>query len=306
MLGGLQGFTLIIALISLGFIAARYGVVAGDQIRVLDRVAFYVATPALIFSVLRDSNISVLISPIVVVGVLAAVATALLFVICSRLFFRKQSAETALLTASTGYVNSSHLGIPVAVYILGNAAYVAPLILVQLVLFSTALLAILEAARGNENGAIATLRRAVANPLIIASLLGFLFALIEIPVPVAVANPIEMLGAIAVPLVSLSLGMSFYHARAFLPAHGRAAILTASACKVLVMPLIAWLIGQAFGLSPMELFVTVVLAALPTAQNIYNYASIYKHVEAEVRSIVFITTFASIPVIALLTWWTSP
>lgn len=302
MLGVLQGFAVILVVIGAGYLAARFGVVKGDQRLVLNKVAFYVATPALLFDVLHDSDPAVLFSPVIIVTTSSAVIVAVLFVAASRLWFKKDRAHTTLGAASSGYVNANNLGLPVAVYILGDAAYVAPLLLTQLLIFAPIILAILETTRGNDRGALKGLARAASNPIIIASALGFLCALLEVQVPQIALEPISLLGAAAVPMVLMSFGISLRGQRALQPGSGRAAVFTASGLKVLAMPLIAWLLSLVIGLNEHETFVAVTIAALPTAQNIYNYAATYRRSEILVRDTIFLTTFASLPVIAIVAW----
>lgn len=302
MLGVLQGFAVILGIIGAGYLAAVFRVVEGEQRRVLNSTAFYVATPALLFSVLSTSDPSVILSPVILVTSLAALIVAALFVVSSRLWFRRDLASTTLGATCAGYVNSNNLGLPVAVYILGDAAYVAPLLLVQLVVFAPAVLSILESTRGNSRGFLVALGRATSNPIILGSVAGLVVALLGAEVPELVSAPVEMLGAAAIPMVLLSFGVSLRGQRALQPGTGRAAVFTAAGLKVLLMPLIAWLLATALGLGPHEVFVATVIAALPTAQNVYNYAATYRRSETMVRDTVFLTTFASLPVIAGIAW----
>lgn len=306
MLGVLHGFALILGLIGAGYLTALFGVVKGDQRLVLNNVAFFVATPALLFGVLHDSDPSVLFTPVIIITTLAAIIAAVVYVIASRLWFKRSLAETTLGATCAGYVNSNNLGLPVAVYILGDAAYVAPLLLVQLVLFSPAILAILESTRGpgrsGLKGAWVALGRAASNPIIIASIGGFLFAAFGIQMPDLVLAPIEMLGAAAIPMVLLSFGISLYGQRALQRGTGRLAVFTSSGIKLILMPVVAWALSIALGLGPHETLVATTIAALPTAQNVYNYAATYRQGEVMVRDTVFFTTFVSLPVIALVAW----
>ncbi|MEJ6490575.1 AEC family transporter [Leucobacter sp. USCH14] len=325
MFGVLQGFALILGIIGAGYLTARFGVVQGDQRRVLNNVAFFVATPALLFTVLRQSDPSVILSPVILITSLAAIIVAAVFVVASRLWFKRDLASTTLGATCSGYVNSNNLGLPVAVYILGDAAYVAPLILVQLIFFAPAILSVLEATRtsklidasqdeqvadqatalrqrGAFRGALAALGRAASNPIIIASVLGLIVALIGLPIPEIVAAPLDMLGDAAIPMVLLSFGISLRGQRALQPGTGRAAVFAASALKLLLMPVVAWGLATSFGLGAHEVFVATTIAALPTAQNVYNYAATYRRAETTVRDTVFLTTFASLPVIAGIAW----
>jgi predicted permease len=75
----------------------------------------------------------------------------------------------------------------------------------------------------------------------------------------------------------------------------------ASILKLIVMPVVAWLVGAfAFGLTGHALFVVVVLAALPTAQNIFNYAQRYERGVTMARDTVLITTALSIVALVVI------
>lgn len=309
MLGVVQGFAVILGIIGLGYLAALFGVVKGEQRLVLNKVAFYVATPALLFDVLHTSDPAVLLSPVILVTSISAIAVAAVFVIASRLWFRRDLASTTLGATCSGYVNSNNLGLPVAVYILGDAAYVAPLLLVQLVIFAPIVLAILESTRdtdasrgGPGKGALVALGRASSNPVILASIVGFAFALLHLEVPQIVLEPVSMVGSAAIPMVLMSFGMSLRGQRALQPGTGRAAVFTATGIKVLLMPAVAWLLATLLGLGSHETLVATTIAALPTAQNVYNYAATYQRAEIMVRDTVFLSTFASLPVIAAVAW----
>ncbi|WP_336992245.1 AEC family transporter [Leucobacter sp. VD1] len=302
MLGVLQGFALILGVIGAGYLTALFKVVQGDQRRVLNNVAFYIATPALLFTVLSRSDPTVILSPVILVTSAGAVIVAAVFVVASRLWFTRDLASTTLGATCASYVNANNLGLPVAVYILGDAAYVAPLMLVQLLFFAPVVLAILESVRGNQRGFLVALGRALSNPIIVGSIAGLVVALTGLPVPQIVMAPLDMLGAAAIPMVLLSFGISLRGQRALQRGTGRAAVFAASGLKVLLMPLITWVIAVLCGLGAHEVFVATTIAALPTAQNVYNYAATYRRAETATRDTVFLTTFASLPVIALIAW----
>jgi predicted permease len=66
------------------------------------------------------------------------------------------------------------------------------------------------------------------------------------------------------------------------------------------MPVVAWAVGHfAFGLTGTALFGVVLLAALPTAQNVFNYAQRYDRGVALARDTVLITTIGAIPVLVI-------
>ena len=59
--------------------------------------------------------------------------------------WRRDVAETLVGTLAAGQVNSNNIGIPLSLYLLGSAAYPAPVILLQLLVFTPITMAIFEA-----------------------------------------------------------------------------------------------------------------------------------------------------------------
>ena len=74
-----------------------------------------------------------------------------------------------------------------------------------------------------------------------------------------------------------------------------------SLTESVIMPVVAWLIGQyGFGITGTELFAIVVLAGLPTAQNVFNYAQRYERGVIVARDTILITTVGSLPVLMVV------
>ncbi|MFC3398060.1 AEC family transporter [Microbacterium amylolyticum] len=75
-------------------------------------------------------------------------------------------------------------------------------------------------------------------------------------------------------------------------------MILATTLKTFVMPVAAYVVGRfIFGLDGHALLVVVVLGALPTAQNIFNYAQRYGIGYTLSRDAVFLTTFLCVPVL---------
>jgi predicted permease len=301
MSGVLTGFGIIAFVILVGYIAGRLGIGGPTAAYVLNRIAFFVTNPALLFVTLAHADLKVVFSTQLVVAAVAAVVAAGLFVALSRLFFRRPAPETIIGTLGSGYVNANNIGLPVAVYVLGSASYVAPVLLLQLIVFAPIALTLLDVTSRGTVSLRSILTQPVRNPMIIASLLGILVDVLDIPVPAAVYQPFELLGGAAVPLVLMAFGMSLYGSRPLQAGHSRAEIATAVALKSVVMPLVAFAVARfAFGLEGHALFAAVALAALPTAQNVYNFAARYERGMPVARDIVLLTTLFAVPVLLVV------
>jgi predicted permease len=137
--------------------------------------------------------------------------------------------------------------------------------------------------------------------LIIGSALGLLVAVTGIDLPAPVLAPFELVGAAAVPVVLLGFGMSLHGSRPLAPGTERRDVVVAGILKLTVMPVAAWALGYfVFGLTGQLLFVVTVLAALPTAQNVFNYAQRYQRGVVLARDTVLITTALSIVVLVIV------
>lgn len=301
MLGVLTGFAIITAIIAVGYVVGRVGLLGDDGRPVLARLVFFVLAPCLLFTILADAEVEQLFSPLLVVSLLAAAVSFAVYGLVARFLWHRGVAETVIGALSAGYVNGNNIGIPVAVYVLGDPAYVAPVILVQLLLFAPLGLAVLDAA---EQGRVSVVRLAtgpVRNPIIIGSALGLLVAVLDVTPPAAFMEPFRIIGGAAVPLMLLSYGISLHGQRVLERGSGRREAMLASALKLLLMPAVAWLTGALlFDLDHQELFVVVALAALPTAQNVFNYAQRYRRGETLARDAIFVTTAGSLPVLLLV------
>ena len=307
MLGVLAGFAVIGVVILAGFITGRLGLLGEHAQFVLSRLVFYVLAPCLLFTVLAKADVHELFSSRLSVSALAAIATMTVFALIALLVFRRAVPEATIGSLASGYVNANNIGIPIAAYVLGDASYSAPVILVQLLVFAPIGLAILDASTSGKVSVGTVLLGIVRNPLIIGSALGTLVAVTGIELPSIVLEPFALIGAAAVPVVLISFGMSLSASRLLAPGSGRRDIVLASALKLVFMPLVAWALGRfVFGLEGHDLFGIVVLAALPSAQNVFNYAQRYDRGVIIARDTVLLTTVLCIPVLFLVALLLAP
>ena len=308
MSGVITGFAIILAVIAVGVILSRTGVIKDDRERlVLNRVAFYAASPALLFTSVAKSDAQTLFSPVILVIFFATLATAAVYIVASALLFRQDLPTTTMGAASACYFNSVNIGLPVSVYVLGEATYVVPVLVLQMVVFTPFILAGLVSEDSGGRSRIARIwgpvRTAIFSPVVIGSVLGLVVALIGLQIPDPVMRPLEILGGASIPMILISFGASLRNTAPLTTPADRPGTIVATALKLVGMPLIAWGIALGMGLEGNELYASVILAALPAAQNVYNFAASYQRGMIIARDTVFLTTFGSLPVmlaIALL------
>ena len=73
------------------------------------------------------------------------------------------------------------------------------------------------------------------------------------------------------------------------------------ALKLVVQPLTAYLLARyVLDLRSVELLAVTVVAALPSAQNVFMFAVRYGQGEVLARDAIFVTTVGSVPVLLLI------
>ena len=301
MLDTLTGFVVVGVAIALGWILGRIDLLGPHARHVLSRLTFFVLSPFLLFVVLAQADVHTLFSALLPVSAIAAVAVFIVYAVVARFVWRRGVAETLIGTLSAGQVNSNHIGIPLSLYLLGSAAYPAPVILLQLLVFTPVTMAIFEAVTSGQRRAIPILRRTVTNPIVVGSVLGVLVSLSGIRLPPIALDPLQLIADACVPVLLISYGISLHGQRILGPSGRRRDILLASVLKLAAMPLVAWVVAAfVFHLSPHDVLIVTVLAALPTAQNVFNYAQRFDVGETIARDTVFLTTVGCVPVLLLI------
>lgn len=328
MLEVISGFTVVWVIILVGYATGRSGVLGEHGQPVLSRVAFFVASPALLFDTLSAADVQSVLGPQLLVAGISALAAAGLYLLVARFVLpRRDGSETVIGALSASMVNSANLGIPIAAYVLGNAALAAPVLIFQLAVYTPIYVAALDSttaaearrrhtgAAGNtaahDAGRSAGPRRSPSrwtsfwrqvghialNPMIIGSVLGLAFSATGWSLPGPIAESVSLIAGASIPAMLLAFGMSLVGSRPLdKGARRRGDVALASGIKLVIHPLLAWLVaGPLFGLKGNELLIAVVLGSLPTAQNVFVSASRYETGLVVSKDTILITTIVAIP-----------
>jgi predicted permease len=297
-MGLLTGFLTILTAIGCGVLLAHRGILDRDGQRALAEIAFYVATPALMLVTISEVDVggaaANLVASATALGVTAAV-----YALVARWLWRQAAGEVLIGALVSSYVNAGNLGFAFAAYVVGDTAVVVPTLLVQLLVVQPLALAYLDH-RSGRSGTARTLRRMVANPLTVASLLGAGLAVTGTELPGLVLTPVELLAGLAIPAMLLSYGAALRLS----PPVGRTGhpreVALASALKLGFMPLVAYGAAAVAGLEGTALLGVVLTGALPSAQNIFLHATRYRVGEDVARETILVTTLGCVPVVLVV------
>ncbi|GHC67914.1 AEC family transporter [Streptomyces violaceochromogenes] len=298
MQGVLSGFAVIAVVIGVGYLIGRRGYLGDGGREVLTKLAFHVASPALLFTTLAQADLSVIFSDRLLVTAMSTAAVAGIFVAVGAA--RGWGVgRTTIGALCSSYVNSGNLGIPIAVYVLGDASLVAPVLLFQLVGVTPVALTVLDLASGGGKRPLwQRLLTPLRNPIALGSLAGVAVSASGRTVPGPLLDPLTLIGNMSVPAVLLAFGISLRGSTLPLRGAERAPVLLAVALKSVVQPLVAWaLAAGVFGLRGALLLDVVVTSALPAAQNLFTYASSYRVGEVLAREAILLSTVLAVPVL---------
>jgi predicted permease len=301
----LTGYATIGILIIVGVICAHFGVLGVQHQKMMSKMALLVAAPALMFTLMEKADLSRVFARSFVANAGAIVIAALVYALLAVTVFKRPAPERTMGILLSCYTNAGNLGLPVAVYALGDATWIAPVLLVQLAILQPLALTHLDYHRARETGGPIPLGKIlslpVRNPLTVGCVLGLVLNLANLRLPALLETPMEMLGAVAVPVMLLAFGISLR----LEPRPTRNAESAESyviiAIKVLVQPLTAFLLARyALHLPAQSVRAVTVIAALPPAQNIYIFGMRYGFRELFARDVIFRATAVSAVVILVL------
>lgn len=300
--GVLTGFITIGSIIVLGMLLAHLKILDAASQLVLSRLAFFVASPALMITVLSETDVATIFSANLIASIGSVVVVAVAHVLVAKLVWRRTTADTVIGTFSASYVNAGNLGLPIAGYVLGDASLIAPMLLTQLILLQPLGLTVLDVttAKGEMSWA-KVLSRPLKNPLMLGSVLGLVLSLLDVQLPRAIHDPLALVGGIAIPAMLIAYGISLRLGP--LPGRGEPKIQISFivVLKLVIQPLVGYLLARyALHLDAPGVLAVTVIAALPTAQNVFVHANRYGTGVILARDAVFVTTILSVPALILI------
>ena len=248
LLSAMEGFCVIGIVIGTGYAAARLRIGGPTAQMVVNRFSFFVSSPCLMFAILSKEKIFEIFHSSIIVAFFSAMLVGAVFLILNRLFFHMKPADATIGALNSLYLNSNNIGLPIATYILGNPALVAPILVMQQAVFTPIGLTVLDVTTKGRVSTKEILKQPLHQPLLIGSLLGIVVSAISAKaghfvVPSCIFDPINMIGNSAVPMILMAFGMSLHGTKPLQEKADIPATFTVAALKNIVMPIIAFLLS---------------------------------------------------------------
>jgi malonate transporter len=302
----------VIAVIVLGYGAARRGIFSDSNVTTLNRFVFVIAAPALLFRNVALTEFPETLSIGLWLAYYLPMLTimALAFFMARLLFRARATADYVIIAFGGGFSNTVMLGIPIILTAFGSAAGL-PLFLILafhgLLVFTIALTS-LEAAT-NRDLRLADLPPKLVGAMreqvvVMALAAGVIWNFTGFGLAAPIDRFLELLGSAAIPVALIAVGGRL----AFIKiGDNLSAALFIGAFKLVVMPLAVYAAAQyVFALTPLYVATLTLLSAMPTGVFAAVFAAQYQKAEAEASGAITVTTLLSALTIALWLGFFSP
>jgi malonate transporter len=286
-------------LIFAGYVVARLTRQPVEALGWMNTFILYVALPALFFQLLAKTPIEQLAAWGYIFG--AVLATFLVFAamfVGSVVRSGGEIAESTIKGLAAAYGNIGYMGPGIALLAFGDEAAVpVALIFCFENIMHFTLAPLLMAVSGGEHPTIGRLvlgvvKKIVLHPFIIATALGVLAAALHVAPPMPIERLLDYLARAAAPCALFAMGVTL----ALRPLRRMPVeIAPITALKLVVHPALCYLLLSLVGdYPPVWVYSAVLLAALPTATNVFVIAQQYGVWIERASASILVTTCVSV------------
>jgi len=257
--------------ILLGYFLRRIHMVDTPSLNTMNKLCFKVFLPIYLFNNIATTNLAAAFNgkllAVAYFGVIAQFI--LLMLLIPRL--EKENPRRGVLIQAMFRSNFALFGLPLALSLCGTEKVGPTSILVGLTvpLFNILAVVSLESFRGGKPSIKKMAKGIVTNPLIIASLIGIAFNLMDITLPSAVQKSVNDLGGVATPLSLVALGGSFTVAKV---KEYRRQLTIGVLGRLVLSPLLMVSVGILVGFRNEMLIPLLIMSGAPTAVSSFPMA----------------------------------
>lgn len=294
-----------------GVVIARKNYIGAASSGAFANYAFLLAIPCYLFKNLYEIDLQVLFQWNALIAYVCSATICLLFIGFLAARANPSNSRAVAIRIMAGVqVNTAYFAIPIFIMLFGNAAPILPVLLFQVCILSAVVIAIMEFSdpRSEKVGSSGKLiRSAVASlntPVILACNAAIAFNLLSIHVPAVVLDGFSFVGDSASPVALFALGLHLGGSTGLLrkTSMEEAALI---GFKCVLFPVITYLVASTvFSVDKSWLAYLVLIAAMPSPQNLFIFAQRYD-VEVDLSaSIVVKSSIASLILMPFWAWWT--
>ena len=287
----------VFAIIAIGYGYARWrGEVVRSDMASVNRVSMEVLAPLMVFSALASKDFDMVHNAwLILASVLISLGSGLLAWPVARLLgYDKRTFLPPMM-----YNNGGNMGVPLMLLAFGPGSLSAAVALFTAATFVYFSLGVRMLQHGRSNNSRpGSWLRLFKSPIMVAMVLGVLFAAFRIPLPPPVFSAMKLLGEASIPIMLFALGVRMMDI-SFKSWH--IGLVGAVTCP-LVGLLVALLLDQVLPLTSGQRGQMYLFAALPPAVLCFMVAEQYRQEPDKVASIVLMGNLAALIFVPLGLW----
>ncbi|MGF7117475.1 AEC family transporter [Methanobacterium oryzae] len=287
----------IILLIIIGYAFKRINILKPNDAESLNKIVIYIAIPSLIFLAMYKTDISIipLVAPIPFICLLVGATCGLLAYLFSKIRNYPRKTRWSIVITSSMF-NSGFLGYPIVLGVFGGDGLIRAIFydmgsMILFIVFGV-LFSVIFAKEY-----LTVVKRALLFPPLWAIVLGLLLNFLHIDIGFLLSNTLNYLSGAAIPLIMISLGLSLEFKGM---KENIGAVFSASIIKLIIAPIIAFIIVLILGIGGLEKQVTIIEAGMPSAMLSLVLAITYDLDIKTAAACIFTSTIFSMATIPLL------
>ncbi|SHI08012.1 hypothetical protein SAMN02745823_02313 [Sporobacter termitidis DSM 10068] len=289
--------TILFIMLALGYAANKFKVMTAESNKLISKLVVNIAMPCTILGSVFTDDVTATGSDAAYFMLFSLVVFLVAFLVTLPLprLLRAPKADGGMYRFMVAFGNVGFMGFPVIQAIFGAGAvfYVSLFnIAFSVLCFSVGI--VMVSGKGEKFNP-----RLLVNSTMVVSLLTVIIFYTKLPVPAILKNTVELVGTMTTPSAMLVIGSTL----ACIPVRevfNEARIYAVTAVKLIVIPVLTWLVLRFFVADRLMLGVLVALSAMPTATNATMLSMEYGGNEQLASKGVFLTTLVSVASIPLL------
>lgn len=248
----------------------------------ISRIVMYIGTPCLVIGAMAKVELQPeLIGQVALATALVMLAMGLIG--WAILHWRKMDIPIYL--PPLVFPNNGNMGLPLCLLAFGQTGLALALGSFMVMMISTFSIGLMIVA-SHEGGFIKRMKEVAKQPIIHSMLLSIVILVYDITLPKWVTNTVDMMGGIAIPLMTIALGVSL--ATLKVSSWGRA--IAFSVARVGGGLVLAILVCELLGITGVSRNVVILQCAMPIAVFNYLLALRYDRRPDEVAAMVLVST----------------
>lgn len=288
----------ILLILGIGLILRRVGILNEHRVDLLNKVAFYIALPALIFHSIYSRSLGEIFSPDLILGFFIVLISILLLG-WERFRDIEETGLRSVAITQSYHGNLGYMGLPVVAVALGESAGAKASILVgtgsmiQIVL-TTIILVQMNSPKGSLRD---NLERVILNPVLLSLIVGLTFSYLNLSLTQTLGDAISLVSDSALPIALLGVGASI---KLEVSREDWKIPAEVTTLKIITMPVLGWIVLSIISVDPISLKTGVLMLGMPTAVSTFIYSKELGGDEEFASLNISLTTLFSMISVAIL------